>query len=268
MNMGNYLELSWFHVAWSALLILLNGAISLLLQLRIEKLLVLASLRTICQLLLMGLILQWIFQVERWYLILGWGLLMTLIAAWTAWNRNERTFPGMWWNVLTSIWSSSWIIMAIALFTVFHQLEKWYQPQYAIPILGMILGNTLNGISLGLNTFTETILQRRAKIELILALGGTRWEAAKESVQHAIRIGMIPIVNSMMIVGLVSLPGMMTGQLLAGADPLQAVKYQIVIMFLIASATALGTLGVVLFCYRSLFNENHQFQYHLLKQKA
>jgi putative ABC transport system permease protein len=79
-----------------------------------------------------------------------------------------------------------------------------------------------------------------------------------------VRTGMIPILNSMMVVGIVSLPGMMTGQLLAGVDPIQAVRYQVVIMFFIASATGLGTVGVVLLAYRRLFNARHQFRHGLL----
>ncbi|MCP3974707.1 MAG: ABC transporter permease, partial [bacterium] len=133
------------------------------------------------------------------------------------------------------------------------------QPQYAIPLLGMVLGNTLNGISVGLNAFTEALVTRRDKVESLLALGATRWEAALGPIQHAVRTGMIPIVNSMMIVGVVSLPGMMTGQLVTGVAPIQAVKYQIVIMFLIASATALGTVAAVVLSFVQLFNSEHQF---------
>ena len=140
-----------------------------------------------------------------------------------------------------------------------------YQPQYAIPLLGMVLGNTLNGISVGLNTFTEALFTRRTHVESLLASGATRAEAAAEPLRDAVRTGMIPIVNSMMIVGLVSLPGMMTGQLISGMDPVSAVKYQIVIMFLIAGATALGTIGVVWLSYRRLFNQRHQFRRDLLK---
>ena len=123
----------------------------------------------------------------------------------------------------------------------------------------MILGNTLNGVSLGLDRLGEELDAKRDQVEALLALGATRWEAARAPIQQAVRTGMIPIVNSMMVVGLVSLPGMMTGQLLAGADPIQAVMYQIVIMFLIAAGTSLGTLSVVLLSYRRLFNQDHQF---------
>ena len=104
-------------------------------------------------------------------------------------------------------------------------------------------------------------------IEALLALGATRWEAARQPVQQAVRTGLIPIINAMMVVGIVSLPGMMTGQLLAGVSPIEAVKYQIVIMFLRASGTALGTVAVVLLSYRRLFNDDHQFLGSLIAER-
>lgn len=97
------------------------------------------------------------------------------------------------------------------------------------------------------------------QMESQLALGATRWEAARSPVQHAVRTGMIPIINAMMVAGVVSFPGVMTGQLLSGMAPIQAAKYQIVIMFLVASATALGTVGVVVLSFFRLFNTNHQY---------
>ena len=174
---------------------------------------------------------------------------------------TPRRYPGIWLNSIVSMWASSWIIAAIALFGIVR-VRPWYDPQYAIPLLGMILGNTLNGISLGLDRLTEELRSRRDQVDTLLALGATRWEAAQEPVRRSVRTGMIPIINSMMVVGIVSIPGMMTGQLLAGVDPLSAVEYQIVIMFLIASGTALGPVGVVLLGYRRLFNERHQFLFH------
>ena len=155
---------------------------------------------------------------------------------------------------------------SLALF-VLVGVRPWYSPQYAVPLLGMILGNTLTGISLGLDRLGGELAARRAQVEALLALGATRWEAARCPIQEAVRTGLIPILNSMMVVGIVSLPGMMTGQILAGASPLEAVKYQIVIMFLIASGTALGTVSVVLLSYRRLFNSSHQFLYHLVHER-
>lgn len=242
--MSGYVELSYVQVGLAALLIVGNGAISIALRLQMERSLILASLRTVVQLLLVGLVLEWVFQLDRWYVVLGIGCLMTLIAGLTAASRNQRRYPGIWLNTVISVWASAWIVTSFALFAVLQGIDRWYQPQYAIPLLGMVLGNTLNGISVGLNSFTEALVTRREQVESLLALGATRWEAALAPMRHGIRTGMIPIVNSMMVVGVVSLPGMMTGQIIAGMPPIQAVKYQAVIIILIASATALGTVCV------------------------
>lgn len=260
--MNGYVELSYWQVALAALLIVINGAISLALHLRMERSLLIASLRTVVQLLLVGFVLEWVFRLDRWYVVMGLASVMTLIAGITAADRSQRRYPGMWLNTIVSVWASAWIVTAFALFAVLQGTDKWYQPQYAIPLLGMVLGNTLNGISVGMNTFTEALATRRDQVESRLALGATRWEAARDPIQHAVRTGMIPIINSMMVVGIVSLPGMMTGQLVSGMPPAQAVKYQIVIMFLIASATALGTIGVVLLSFLRLFTTDHQFRHH------
>lgn len=257
--MGMYLELTYVQVGLAALLILINGAISVALRLGMERSLLLASVRTIFQLLLIGFVLEWVFHVERWYVVVGILAVMTLIAGVTAVQRNHRRYPGIWLDTIISIWASSWAITAFALLAVMSGIDNWYDPQYAIPLMGMVLGNTLNGISVGLSTFTETAFTRHDEIDTLLALGATRWEACQAPMRHALRTGMTPIINSMMVVGVVSLPGMMTGQILSGAAPEQAVKYQIVIMFLIASATALGTTGAVLMSFRRLFNTQHQF---------
>lgn len=254
-----YLELSYWQVGLATLLILINAAASLALRLRIEWTLLVASVRTIVQLLLIGLVLEWVFRLDRWYIVLVLAALMTFIAGATAASRNARRYHGMWSDTVVSVWASSWIVTAFALFAVLHGIDHWYQPQYAIPLLGMVLGNTLNGISVGLSTFSDLLATQRDQVDSLLALGATRWEAARRPIRQAIRTGMIPIINSMSVVGLVSLPGMMTGQLLSGTSPIEAVKYQIVVMFLIASATALGTVGVVLLCYRRVFNADHQY---------
>lgn len=248
-------------------MILVNGIISVALKLKLEKTLFIASVRTVVQLLLVGLVLEWVFQFDRWYVVVGLAGVMTLIAGLTAAGRSRRSYAGVWFNCLVSIWASAWMVTAFALFLVFSGTEKWYQPQYAIPLIGMVLGNILNGITLGLNSFTEAIVTRREHVESLLAVGATRWEAAREPICDAMTTGMTPIINSMMIVGLVSLPGMMTGQLFSGMDPMQAVKYQIVIMFLIASATAMGTVGVVVLTFLKLFNSDHQFLRDRVKSK-
>ena len=257
--MPSYIELSYTQVGLITLLILINAVISLLLQLKMEKTLLIAAVRTVGQLLLVGLVLDWVFRENRWYIVIGMLTVMTAIAGVTAVRRNKRAFPGIWLNTLVSIWAASWLTTSVGLLVVNWGSGNWLHAQYAIPLMGMVLGNTLNGVSIGLNAFTESLVSRRDEVEGALALGATRWEAALPPVRDAVRMGMIPIINAMMIVGIVSLPGLMTGQLLAGTAPIQAVKYQIVIMFMIASTTALGTVGVVVLSYLRLFNSQHQF---------
>ncbi len=253
-------DLTPLNIALATMLVLLNGIISIWLKLNMEKQLLIASLRTIVQLLLIGMILEWIFELSWWPLIGLLMFIMTLIASITAVQRSQRRYPGIWLNSIVAIFASSWLVSGFAL-TVIIPPQNWSEnpAQYLIPLLGMILGNTLNGISLGMDRLSEELVNRKAEVELKLTLGATRHEAARVALQNAVRSGMTPIINSMMVVGLVSLPGLMTGQILAGASPLESVKYQIVIMFLIASGTTLGTVISILMGYRRLFNSKHQF---------
>ena len=186
-------------------------------------------------------------------------LVMVAVAGLAAVRRTRRRYPGVWLDALLSIAVSALVISGLAL-TVVVRVEPWYRPQYAIPFLGMVLGNGLTGISLGLDRLLAALADDRRRVETWLALGATWWEAALPAVREAVRTGMIPILNSMTVAGLVSLPGMMTGQLLAGVPPVQAVRYQIVILFVIAAATALGTVTVVLLGARRLFDRDHRFR--------
>ncbi len=251
-------SLSLWDVALAALLIVVNGAVSLLLKLDLERKLAWAAVRTVVQLLAIGYVLAWVFAYDRWYVVLPLMILMTLIAGFAGAGRGTLTYAGQRADSILSIWASAWLVAAVGLFAVIR-IRPWYEPQYAIPILGMILGNTLTGVSLGIERMTEELTARRDRVDMALALGATRWEAAQGPARQAVRAGMIPTLNQMAVVGVVSLPGMMTGQVLAGQSPLQAVRYQIVIMFLIAASSALGTVGAVLLTYRRLFSPEHRF---------
>jgi UDP-glucose/iron transport system permease protein len=264
MTVDGYLELSAWQVAIAASLVFVNGGLSIVLGLGLERSLGIASVRMVVQLLLIGYVLRWVFQSASILSVLALAVTMTMIAGVSAVRRTERRFPGIYVASSVSVLVSSWLVTCFGIVAVLQKAETWYEPQYTIPILGMVLGNTLTGISLGLNRLEDELAVGRDRLEISLALGATSWEAAREPIRHAVRTGMIPIINSMMVTGIVSLPGMTTGQLLSGVSPLQAVKYQIVILFLIATGTALGTVGVVLLSFRRLFNRFHQFQSHLL----
>jgi putative ABC transport system permease protein len=124
----------------------------------------------------------------------------------------------------------------------------------------MILGNCMTGIALGLDTLTSSAAARRAAIEARLMLGGTRFEALQPVMREALRRALLPIINSMSATGVVSLPGMMTGQILGGVAPAEAVKYQILIMFLIAGGTGLGAVAAVLCGVFRLTDARHRLR--------
>ncbi|MBD2078958.1 iron export ABC transporter permease subunit FetB [Leptolyngbya sp. FACHB-17] len=255
----SYVPINNGQLAIAALLIVINVVLSIALQLRLEKQLWIGAVRMTVQLLLIGYVLKWIFTLQSPWLVLAVTLMMTILAGQSAIARTKRRYRGIFWNCFISIFASSALMIGVIVVGIIR-VEPWYNPQYVIPILGMILGNALTGASLALDRFTEDLIIRRDQIEALLALGATRWEAAQQTIQEALRTGMIPTINQMMVMGTVSLPGTMTGQIIAGANPTDAVRYQIVLIFAIAAGTGLATIGIVLLGFRSLFNVQHQLR--------
>lgn len=261
----SYISITYTQLALAALFILINIGLSFALNLGLGKNLLIASLRMVVQLLLVGYILQWVFTLRNPVLIICVALAMTIMAGISSVNRTRRRFASIYLNNFISLLCGSFLVTGFTVSGII-QVHPWYDPQYLIPLLGMILGNALTGTSLTLERFMEDLTNRREQIEALLTLGATRWEAAHQPIREALRIGMIPTINSMMVMGLVSLPGMMTGQILAGASPVDAIRYQIVIIFAQASGTAIATIGVVMLAFLSLFNQKHQLTDALSKQ--
>ena len=259
--------LAWTDVAMAAALVLAAGIVSIALRLHVEKRLALASVRTVVQLFIIGYVLKWVFEIERLWPILLVVAVMTFAASRAAVDRPARTYPGVTWRAFGTL-AATGLLTTVFVTAVVVRAQPWYLPQYLIPLLGMVFGNGLTGISLSLDHLLELLAERRAEVEMELAHGATKWEAAQRPISEAVRRGMIPIINSMMVVGLVSLPGMMTGQILAGADPVEAVKYQIVVMFMIAGATSLGCVLTALLAYRRLFDSAHRLRVGLIARKG
>ena len=157
-------------------------------------------------------------------------------------------------------------MVTLVALTVIINNDPWYTPQYAIPLLGMMLGNTMTGIALGLERLTQAAREQRKNIEARLMLGHSAQQAIMDIRRQSMRYGMFPIINSMAAAGLVSLPGMMTGQILAGSPPLEAVKYQILIMFLIAAGTGFGTVIAVVLGSHRLFDERERLRLDRLRK--
>ncbi|MGE4220807.1 MAG: iron export ABC transporter permease subunit FetB [Alphaproteobacteria bacterium] len=248
-------------LAIAALLLLVNGALSVWYRLGLERQLLIASLRMIVQLALVGLILRWLFLDAAPFWTAVAAVVMVAVAGHEAMARQERRLAG-WWGYgvgATAMLAAGFLVTLMGL-TVFVQPDPWYDPRFAIPLLGMILGNTLTGVGLGLHTLTVSAWRDRVAIETRLALGATRGQAMHGVVRGALRTAMIPIVNSMAATGLVFLPGMMTGQILAGVDPILATKYQLLVTVLIAAGTGFGVLAAVLAGSRRLTDARHRLR--------
>jgi putative ABC transport system permease protein len=253
--------LSPADLAIAAGLVILLALLSWRMRLGLVTQLLVAALRTTVQLMLIGFVLKALFA----HVHPGWmGLMasiMLLAAAREVTGRQKRRFCG-WWGFgmgALSMFLSSFAVTILAL-NVIIAVDPWYAPRYAIPLLGMLLGNTMNGIAIGLDRLTATAWDQRSILEGRLILGAD-WSRAVDTIRReSIRSGLIPIINSMAAAGLVSLPGMMTGQILGGNPPMEAVKYQILIMFLIAGGTGLGTLAAVWLGSRRLFDERQRLR--------
>jgi len=251
--------LTWPDLALAAALVLLNALVSLSLGLGLGGKLLLAALRAILQLTLLGFVLSWVFEQDSPWIVVTLMLFMGTIAGIEAVRRTTYHVRGNYALSSAVMLASSMTITLYGLIAVVGN-SPWYAPQYAIPILGMLLGNTLNGISLGLETALAGFANERDRLEMLLAHGATRAEASRAVVRRAVRTGMIPSLNMMVVAGVVSIPGMMTGQILAGGSPAQAARYQIFILFLIAAGVALGTTGIVYGSIRLVFDERDRLR--------
>lgn len=261
MTETSYLALSHWDLALAATLILINGALSILFRLRIERTLFIAALRMTVQLMVIGYVLKFVFTQTSPLWTAGLALVMIAVAGYEARARQETPFKG--WRAYGLGTAPLLFVGTIA--TIFGVgvligPDPWYAPRYIVPVLGMILGNTLTGIALGLDSLTSSATRERASIEARIALGAPRYVALSEIVRRALRTGMMPIVNAMAASGVVALPGMMTGQILSGVDPVEATKYQLMIMFLIAGGTALGVLLAVMGGARYLTDDRHRLR--------
>ncbi len=253
--------LSPVDLGLAATLILLLGVVSLKLRLHQARQLFIAALRCTLQLLLMGYILKLLFAASSPGAILIMALVMLLSAGQAVTSRMHRPLSGRWSYFLgvAAMFLSSFTVTLFALFIIID-ITPWYTPQYAIPLFGMMLGNTMTGVALSMDTLTTTVFQNKKSIEGRLMLGEKWRQAIQDQITAAIRTGLTPIINSMATTGLVSLPGMMTGQILAGSPPMTAVSYQILIMFLIAAGTGFGVILAVHGTARHLFDHRHRLR--------
>lgn len=245
----NAISLTPLDLTIASSLLILDAGVSLWLRLNLHRKIAVAAIRMVVQLVLIGFILRKVFELANPAVTGMIILVMVLIAAREAAARPERRLrqAGGFWIGLGSITAATVLTALFALTTALRP-QPWYDARYAVPLTGILLGNILNATSLSLDGFLGSISREKNAIEARLCLGAGFWEAIAPHVRDAIRRALVPIINQMSAAGVVTLPGIMTGQILAGLDPMEAVKYQILLMFLLSGGSGLAAALTAYLC--------------------
>lgn len=223
------------------------------LKLGLEKDTIIATIRAILQLLAIGYILKFIFDAESIVYLVLMITLMIFVATFNA-RKSGKAIKGITWKIAFTL-----IIVEIGTQSIL--LGFGIIPataQYIIPISGMVIGNSMVITILFLNRFTAELNSHQDEVELILSLGGTPKQAIHRQLINAIKASMIPTIESQKTIGLVQLPGMMSGQIIGGADPIQAVQFQILILFAQLTSATASSILIGFLSYPTLFNERMQ----------
>lgn len=223
----------------------------------LELSLVLATGRTILQLAVVGYVLAFVWALNSLVVVLGAVVVMVTVAAIATRNRISKKIP----LLLPIVWGTLFITTAVTLIYInflIIQPTPWYAPQYLIPLVAIALGQAMNSAAVVGERFVNTINSSPIEIETHLSLGATPQQAITQYRQDAIKAGLIPTINQMMITGLVTIPSFMSGQLLGNVNPLDAASYQILIMFIVAFVNLVATLLITQGLSRQFFNSAAQ----------
>lgn len=255
-------------LALASLLIVAGAALSMAMSLNLHRTLLWAAVRMVVQLLLVGLILRAVFALSSPWITLLVVMAMIAAAAREAGSRQERRFDRRWqWIIgLATVSVPTLVITVLALVTALRP-TPWYDARHAIPLAGIILGNAMNAASLTLHATFNAVWHQRQAIEARLALGEDRQAALRPILRQAVRAGLLPTMNTMAAAGIITLPGIMTGQILAGMDPIDAARYQILLMFLLAGGSLLAVVLAAGLAVWRLTDDRHRLRLDRLRRR-
>jgi putative ABC transport system permease protein len=259
--MTELIELTPLQLLLSLALIAAAIALSAWFRLGLEGSLAIATGRTIVQLLVVGYLLTIVFSIRNPFLVLAVIAVMIGIATVVARNRISQKIPRLIPIVGGALSISTLLTLVYVNFAVIRP-ETWYEPQYVIPLAGILLGNAMSGAAIAGERFVSSLNNHRLDIETHLSLGATPNQAIASYRREAVGSGLIPTLNAMTVVGVVTLPGIITGQLLSGVSPINAAAYQMLIMFMLAFVTLAATVLVIQGIYSQAFNRAAQLLHH------
>lgn len=255
-----------WEMGLAAALVVLNAGLSLTLRLDLHRSLLVSAARMVVQLLLVGAVLRFIFGSGSLWMSIAILMTMLIAASWEVGNRQKDRLAGYWHYAIAGV-AVSGSTMTICTFAMMSiaSAEDWAAPRVVIPIVGIVLGTAMNATSIALNSMFEGIRTQRNAIEAQFALGRSRREAMRPMLLRAAHAGSIPVLNQMAGAGIITLPGIMSGQILAGQDPLHAAQSQIVLMFLLAAASLSSVVLAVELASKRLCDERDRLRLDRLR---
>lgn len=261
MQPEGVIQLSWQALAVAFALALLPLWIFHDLRMPLARQLGVALARMVLQLAALGLVLELLFRVDHPLLTMGWLLLMQVAAAHTILGRLEFKVTGLPWLLLAVLCAGGGGVLAYCLLLVVRP-DPWLGAHYAIPLGGMILGNSMNGITLALEKQLRHVHseQGRREWDTLLGLGAAVDEARRRISRDSLRLALMPTLNTTATIGLVSIPGMMTGQILGGSSASTAIGYQMMIMLAILAAVSLSAWLALRLLHRRLVDGQGLFR--------
>ncbi len=256
--MNGVIDLTAFQVALAYIFVLIVLVFMRILGIKREKELIISSIRMTLQLILVGYVLVYIFDNPNPFITGGIIIVMEVFAVHTVLGKHKDKLSLPFKKVIVFSMSIGTLSCLVYFLLIVVRISPWYKPQYFIPIAGMLIGNSMTGISLGVKLLLEGMITQRALVEEALILGATPQAATKAIISNAFDAAIMPTINSMVGMGIVFLPGMMTGQILSGTAPTTAIAYQIAIMLGILGAVALTVILMIQLGYRTFFNKEAQ----------
>jgi putative ABC transport system permease protein len=254
--MNDIVNLQIWQFSLIYLLLLIVLAVMKKCRIHQAKLMIVASVRMTVQLVLAGLVLTYIFQNPHPAFTVTYLLAMTGFAIYQVLAKNRKLNRRFKVIIAASVAASGISVLTFFICAVVG--ESLFNPRYVIPIAGMLMGNTMTGVTLGLKAFRENLSAQRARIDAMLNIGAKPEKILLPFVRQSLEMALLPTFNSMIGMGIVSLPGMMTGQILSGTLPVTAIMYQIAIMIAICTVVCLSSFGALYFGYRTLVNQRNQ----------
>ena len=253
--MSATVDITLGEVAASLALVAIAAAVSLWRRTELESDLGIAVLRSFLQLSAVGYVIQAIFDSDSLWLVTLLLAVMVAFGAATARSRASAV-PGALGPIVLALSVAAGITLGLVLALGVFEAE----PRYLVPVGGMVIGNSMTAAAVALNRLADEVAAQARSLEATLALGATARQAASGLVTRSLRSGLIPLIDSTKTTGVVFFPGTMVGMLVAGAEPLDAVRLQLILLWVLLGAVSLAALIATSLGYRGFFTPAHQLR--------